>query len=140
MSTELYDVQEDINAAHADPVRHARVEQYRRENELILVLSAIREATGMTQEDFADAASMSQENISRIERAADVKMSTIRRLARSANAELELTAVLPDGKRIPLLVPAVAVTAAQKGRKGRKSAGIPTAQPVRGDARLRKSR
>jgi hypothetical protein len=61
---------------------------------------------------------MSQKNVSRIERAADVKMSTIQRLARSANAELELTAVLPDGKRVPLLVPAIAVTAARKGRNG----------------------
>jgi len=103
MSTELYDVQEDIDVAHADPVRHARVERYRRENELILALSAIRQATGLTQQDFADATSMSQENLSRIERATDVKMSTIRRLARSANAELELTAVLSDGKRISLL-------------------------------------
>jgi DNA-binding XRE family transcriptional regulator len=117
MTTELYDVQEDIDAAHADPARHARVQQYRRENELILLLSAIREATGMTQEDFAGAASMSQENISRIERATDVKMSTIRRLARSANAELELTAVLPDGRRIALLVPAGAVGATRKGRR-----------------------
>jgi len=43
-------------------------------------LSALRGALGMTQEDFATELSMSQENVSRIERATDVKMSTIQPL------------------------------------------------------------
>jgi len=46
------------------------------------------------------------ENVSRIERATDVKLSTIRRLTRTVGAQLELTAVMPDGKRVPLLKPA----------------------------------
>ena len=98
--------QSEIDAALADPVRRARVEEYGRQIDLILALSAVREAVGMTQEDFAAAAMMSQENVSRIERATDVKLSTIQRLARTAGAQLELIAVMPGGKRVPLLRPA----------------------------------
>lgn len=98
--------QVEIDAALADPVRRARVEEYGRQIDLILALSAVREAVGMTQEDFAAAAMMSQENVSRIERATDVKISTIQRLARTAGAQLELIAVMPGGKRVPLLRPA----------------------------------
>jgi hypothetical protein len=100
------DFQSEIDAALADPVRRARVEEFGRQVDLILALSAIRDAVGMTQEDFAAAAMMSQENVSRIERATDVKLSTIQRLARTAGARLELIAVMPGGKRVPLLRPA----------------------------------
>jgi DNA-binding transcriptional regulator YiaG len=106
MTGEFDDFQSEIDVAQADPVRRARVEQYSRQIDLILALSAIRDAVGMTQEDFAAAAMMSQENVSRIERATDVKLSTIQRLARTAGAELELVAVMPDGRRVPLLRPA----------------------------------
>lgn len=106
MTEPFEEFQTDIDAALADPVRRARVEGYGRQIDLILALSAIREAVGMTQQDFATAALMSQENVSRIERATDVKLSTIQRLARTAGAQLELTAVMPGGKRVPLLRPA----------------------------------
>jgi DNA-binding XRE family transcriptional regulator len=106
MTEQFDDFQSEIDAALADPVRRARVEQYGRQIDLILALSAIREALGLTQEDFAAAAAMSQENVSRIERATDVKISTIRRLAKTAGAQLELNAIMPGGKRVPLLKPA----------------------------------
>ena len=103
MTDQFDDFQVEIDAAMADPVRRARVEQFSRQIDLILALSAIREAVGMTQEEFASSAMMSQENVSRIERATDVKLSTIQRLTKTVGAELELTAVMPDGKRVPLL-------------------------------------
>ena len=106
MTEEFDDFQGEIDAAMGDPVRRVRVAQYGREIDLILQLAAIREALGLTQEDFASAATMSQENVSRIERATDVKLSTIRRLARTPGAQLELNVVMPDGKRVPLLRPA----------------------------------
>lgn len=105
MTEQPDDFQTEIDAALADPVRRARVDEYGRQIDLILALSAVREAVGMTQEDFAAAAMMSQENVSRIERATDVKLSTIQRLARTAGAQLELVAIMPGGKRVPLLKP-----------------------------------
>ena len=106
----MKDFQTEIDAAMADPVRRARIEQYGREIDMILALAALREAVGMTQEDFASAASMSQENVSRIERATDVKLSTIRRLARTAGAQLELNAVFPNGKKVSLFRPATGLS------------------------------
>lgn len=105
MTEDFVEFQPEIDAALGDPVRRARVEGYSREIDVILALSAIRDAIGMTQEDFAAELSMSQENVSRIERATDVKMSTIQRLARTAGARLELVAVMPGGQRISLLKP-----------------------------------
>lgn len=102
----MKDFQAEIDAAMVDPARRARIEQYGREIDMILALAALREAVGMTQEDFASAASMSQENVSRIERATDVKVSTVRRLARTAGAQLELNAVFPNGKKVSLFRPA----------------------------------
>ena len=103
MTEPFEDFQVEIDAALSDPVRRARVEAFGREIDLILALAGIREAVGMTQEEFAALADMSQENVSRIERATDVKLSTIQRLARTAGAKLELTAVMPGGKRVALL-------------------------------------
>ena len=117
--SDLYDVQADIDAALADPVRRARIEQYGRETDVILAIAALREALGLTQEDFASAADMSQENLSRIERSADVKYSTIERLARAGNAQLELTAILANGERVELLRPRTA----QVTRRSARSAG-----------------
>jgi len=92
--------------SHFISISYERIEQYGHEINMILALTALREAVGMTQEAFASAASMSQENVSRIERATDVKISTIRRLARTAGAQLELNAVFPNGKKVSLFRPA----------------------------------
>lgn len=103
MTDPFEDFQGEIDAALTDPVRRARVDAYGREIDVILALEGIREALGMTQAAFAALAEMSQENVSRIERATDVKVSTIRRLTRTAGARLELTAVMPTGERVALL-------------------------------------
>lgn len=103
MTEPFDDFQIEIDAAMAQPVRRARIEGFGREIERNLALAAIREAVGMTQEAFAASSNMSQENVSRIERATDVKLSTILRLARAAGADIELTAVMPGGERISLL-------------------------------------
>lgn len=89
----------------ANAARRASYEAHLRENDLILAIRGLRDALGMTQVDLAYAADMSQENLSRIERSIDVKFSTIERLARAVDAQIELTAVLPDGSRIELLKP-----------------------------------
>lgn len=95
----------ELAAINADPVRRARLERFYREGEIALAIYALREALGLTQEDFASAANMSQENLSRIERSVDVKFSTIERLARAGRAQVELTAVLETGERVELLRP-----------------------------------
>lgn len=103
INPDLSPVRPDIDAALANPVSRAVAVEVGREIELVLAIGALREATGQTQEQMAAAADMSQENLSRIERSHDVRWSTIERLARAGNAQIELTAVLSSGERIELL-------------------------------------
>ena len=49
MSKDFQDFQPEMDAILADPARRARVEEYGRQIDVILALSALREALGMTQ-------------------------------------------------------------------------------------------
>lgn len=132
---DFYDVQSDIDVALADPARRARIDAYTRENSLVLALYSLREALGLTQEDFASAANMSQENLSRIERSVDVKFSTIERLIRAGGAEIELTAVLKSGDRVELLAPRSAVKVKAPVRQAARQTSRYGASAVRSRSR-----
>jgi len=77
-----------------------------RENAVMaeLDLARARRATGMTQENVAASMRTTQENISRIERQRDVRVSTLIEFVRAQGGEVEITAVF-DGTRISLLRP-----------------------------------
>lgn len=77
-----------------------------RENAVMAELDLVRarRATGMTQEDVAAVMRTTQENISRIERQRDVRVSTLVEFVRAQGGEVEITAVF-DGIRISLLRP-----------------------------------
>jgi transcriptional regulator with XRE-family HTH domain len=61
----------------------------------------------MTQKQVAAEMGRSQENVSRIERQHDVRISTLIELIRAQGGDLEITAVFP-GRRISLLRPIAA--------------------------------
>lgn len=67
-----------------------------------LPLRVLREAAGKTQEAIASATGMDQSEISRVEQRDDLRLSTLRRYAMALDAELEIVAVLPSGRRIKL--------------------------------------
>jgi len=77
-----------------------------RENAVMaeLDLARTRRSTGMTQKDVAAAMRTTQENISRIERQRDVRVSTLVEFVRAQGGEVEITAIF-DGDRISLLRP-----------------------------------
>jgi hypothetical protein len=77
-----------------------------RENAVMaeLDLARARRSTGRTQKDVAAAMRTTQENISRIERQRDVRVSTLVEFVRAQGGEVEITAVF-DGTRISLLRP-----------------------------------
>ena len=77
-----------------------------RENAVMAELDLVgaRRATGLTQADVAAAMRTTQENISRIERQRDVRVSTLVAFIRAQGGELEITAVF-DGIRVSLLRP-----------------------------------
>ncbi len=69
-----------------------------------LDLAAARQETGLTQEAVAAALGKSQENVSRIERQRDVRVSTLAQFVQAQGGELEITAIF-GGKRISLMRP-----------------------------------
>ncbi|MEB3188413.1 MAG: helix-turn-helix transcriptional regulator [bacterium] len=72
------------------------------EGELLeLDLRAIRELTGKTQEELAALASMTQSEVSRLERRSDYLVSTLQRIVRALGGELEVIANFGD-KRVKL--------------------------------------
>ncbi len=83
-----------------------RAEKVRRrvENELLeLNLGELRRELGVTQADMAEAADMTQGELSRLERRDDHLVSTLRRCVRALGGELEVTAVVGK-KRVRLNV------------------------------------
>ncbi len=85
----------------ADPTFRAEVA---RERALMaqIDLTAARQASGMTQEAVAAEMGKSQENVSRIERQRDVRVSTLAQFVQAQGGQLEINAVFPD-KRVSLM-------------------------------------
>jgi hypothetical protein len=70
------------------------------EHELVeMDLRAIRELLGKTQEDIAEATAMTQSEVSRLERRADVRLSTLKRFVEGLGGEIEIFATFGD-KRV----------------------------------------
>jgi len=77
------------------------IEEYKRAIYDALALAKLREASGTTQTQIADAMGVSQANVSRIEAQEDVYVSTLGRYVAAMGGRLELTAVFP-GHRVQL--------------------------------------
>ena len=84
--------------AKADPVRRARIEEYKRAIDDALALAELRNRRGLTQQVVARTLNVSQANISRIEHEEDVYLSTLRNYVAALGGRLEIDAVFPDGR------------------------------------------
>jgi DNA-binding Xre family transcriptional regulator len=80
----------------ADPERRAQIEEGTREILTAVRLVELRRERGLTQVQLAERLGMTQENVSRIERAEDTQLSTIRRYIEALGGNLELHAVFED--------------------------------------------
>jgi transcriptional regulator with XRE-family HTH domain len=67
-------------------------------------LRALRKARVMTQEQLAESLSMAQGDISKLERRADLYVSTLRRYIEAMGGELKIVASFPDGAEIPVAI------------------------------------
>ena len=83
------------------PIRE-RGSAQRPRRKLVLPLSGVRKAAGMTQVQFAEAAGITQGEVSRIEAQEDLRVSTIRRYAKAVGAEVDVVLTFKNGAQIHL--------------------------------------
>jgi DNA-binding XRE family transcriptional regulator len=84
-------------------VRRARIEaETAREVAEIMSLGQVRKAFEMSQETLAKELDMEQESVSRIERRADLLLSTMRKYVAAMGGDLKLIAEFPD--RAPIQI------------------------------------
>ena len=81
-----------------------------------LTLRALRQAHDLTQERMAELLGVKQENISRMERRADLLLSTLSRYIEAMGGKLKLVAEFPE--RSPVVIKNMSDTAAGEKRAG----------------------
>ncbi len=84
------------------PQARARVDARVKDTLAAMPLAEIRKAIGMTQVGLAESLEVSQGSVSKIEHAADMYLTTLRKYVRALGGELHLTAVFPGGRRIEI--------------------------------------
>ena len=98
-----------------------RIEQeYQRLKQEVESLRELRQATGKAQADIAAALKIKQPSVSKIERQADMYISTLRSYVEAIGGELELTVRLPS--RPPLRLRQLGDIVEQEPRRRRASA------------------
>ena len=65
-------------------------------------LSELRKACGLTQGDVAATMGLDQPKVSRLEKRADLRITTLARFAQALGGRLVLVIELPDGQRVQL--------------------------------------
>ncbi len=83
--------------AKMDPTSRADNQQRVREELQRMALEELRGAKQLTQADMAEMLDVPQSSISRIERRADMYLSTLRSYVHAVGGELRIQAVFPDG-------------------------------------------
>ncbi len=79
------------------PESRARVEERVRETLKAMPLEELRGARELTQAQLAQVLQVSQGAVSKVERRADMYISTLRSYVKAAGGELEIRAVFPEG-------------------------------------------
>lgn len=84
------------------PESRARVDARVRDTLESMPLAEIRRAIGLTQTDLAAQLDMNQGSVSKIEHAADMYLTTLRKYVEALGGELHLTARFPNGRQIEI--------------------------------------
>jgi len=98
MGTRLSDLMRRLPKARRDRIA-ARVQEIREE---IGGLQALRKATAKTQVEIARSLGVSQPSVAKIERQADMYLSTLRSYVEAAGGRLTLVVELKDGHKVEL--------------------------------------
>jgi transcriptional regulator with XRE-family HTH domain len=63
-----------------------------------MALDEVREARAMTQEHLAKVLGISQAGVSKMERRADMYVSTLQAMIKAMGGQLQIVAIFPEGK------------------------------------------
>jgi predicted transcriptional regulator len=85
---------EDIKRRRYTPEEIAQIKEEAHAEVVRLTLRELREAAGKTQADLAPLTEMTQSELSKVERRADHRLSTLRRYVEALGGELEIAAVI----------------------------------------------
>ncbi len=86
--------------AKMSPESRARVEQRVKATLAAMPLEELREARELTQTQLAQVLQVSQGAVSKVERRADMYISTLRSYVSAMGGDLQIRAVFPDGEVI----------------------------------------
>ena len=84
------------------PQAQARVDARVKATLQTMPLAEIRKAIGMTQADLAGKLDVAQGSVSKIENAADMYLTTLRKYVEALGGELHLTAKFADGRELEI--------------------------------------
>lgn len=84
------------------PAARARVDARLAETLRGMPLAEIRKAAGLTQQELAGKLELGQGTVSKIENAADMYLTTLRKYVEALGGELHLTAVFPGGRTLEI--------------------------------------
>ncbi len=84
------------------PRARARVDARVRKTLESMPLAEIRKAIGMTQKELAGKLEVEQGSVSKVENAADMYLTTLRKYVEALGGELHLTATFPGGRRVEI--------------------------------------
>lgn len=79
--------------------KRTRAKAARRAQELLaeLLLSEVRQLAGKSQQELAEALGIKQPSLSKLEKQADMQISTLRKIVKALGGELEVLARFPKG-------------------------------------------
>lgn len=83
--------------AKMHPDARARAKARAKDMMAEMLLSEIRQAVGLTQEQVAEALGIKQPSLSRLESQHDMQITTLQRLIEALGGKLEIVAHLPGG-------------------------------------------
>jgi len=84
------------------PKARARVDARVRQTLTRLPLSEVRKAVGMTQQELAQRLEQRQGHVSKLENAADMYLTTLRKYVEALGGRLHLTATFPGGRSVEI--------------------------------------
>jgi transcriptional regulator with XRE-family HTH domain len=84
------------------PAARSRVDAKVKATLSAMPLAEIRKAIGTTQAELAEKFGNGQSSVSKVENAADMYLTTLRKYIEALGGELHLTATFPDGRSIEI--------------------------------------